>query len=251
MRHSHSDVAAVIAVAVLSIASVLIDFPSPIKIALGVGVFAAPGYVWSEVLLSHVTGLERVAAATGLALVAPIFGGLLLYAAGIPLHRPAWIGLLAGLTGVGAVVLIVLRRTSKPHLLTGRGRGTRLPIGHALAFTAALTIAAGAVVLARIGVDVQKNPGFTQLWLSPRSRDPLTASLGFRNQQGSAQHFRLVLLRRGHVSATWSVTLADGQTWQHMITFSERYSIAANLYRLPDLNRPYRNVTNGIEPEGS
>ena len=37
----------------------------------------------------------------------------------------------------------------------------------------------------------------------------------------------------------------DGQTWQHTIPFSDRYSIAANLYRLPDLAHPYRNVTNG------
>lgn len=247
MRHSHSDITAVVAVAVLGVASTIVDLPSPMKIVLGIGVFAALGYAWSEVLLSHVTGLERVTAATGLALAAPVLGGLILYATGIPLRRTAWMGFLAGLTVVGAVVLIILRRTSKPPLLTRETRGIRLPVSHTLAFTAVVTIAAGSVVVARVGVGTQKYPGFTQLWLSPRSRDPLTANLGVTNQQGSRQQFRLVLLRRGHVSGAWNVTLADGQTWQHMITFSERYSIAANLYRLPDLAHPYRNVSNGVE----
>jgi hypothetical protein len=39
--------------------------------------------------------------------------------------------------------------------------------------------------------------------------------------------------------------LADGQTWQRSISFTESYPIAADLYRLPDLSHHYRNVDNG------
>jgi hypothetical protein len=102
-----------------------------------------------------------------------------------------------------------------------------------------------AVGIAVYSANAQRYPGYNQLWLSPLRNNPVSASLGVTNQQGSTTQYRLVLLRKGRVSATWNLTLTDGQTWQHTISFTDRYSIAANLYRLPDLGHPYRNVDNG------
>lgn len=246
MRRNHAAVAVVAAVAVLGFASAMVSLPTSVTITLGLALFVAPGYVWSEVLLSnHVTGLERLTVATGLALALPVFGGLLLYAAGVPLHRTVWVSFLSGVAILGAILLMIPQRPKKSASLTGRTPGASLPVRHAITFGVAIVIAIGAIALACVGADLQRYPAFTQLWLSPRNSTPLTADLGVSNQQGSRAQYRLVLLRRGHVSAIWNVTLGDGQTWQHTIPFSDRYSIVANLYRLPDLAHPYRNVTNG------
>jgi hypothetical protein len=215
-------------------------------IVFGIGLFAAPGYVWSDVFLSPgATALERIGVATGLALIVPILGGLALFAAGIPLHRASWVGLLAGITIVGAAVMAIQRRAAEPSVPSQRAKRGRLAVWHAVAFGAATAIAVGAVALAVVSADTQKYPGYTQLSLSPLQDKPVTASLGVTNQQGSTLQYRLVLLRKGRVSASWNFTLADGQTWRRTIPFTDKYLIAADLYRLPDLSHPYRNVGNG------
>ena len=60
---------------------------------------AAPGYLLGQLFVgSRIAGLERMVVMTGLALAVPVLGGLLLYAVRVPLHRPGWLGLLAGVT---------------------------------------------------------------------------------------------------------------------------------------------------------
>ena len=246
MRRNYADIAIASAVAVLGYVAVVAHLPAPMMVVFGICLFAAPGYVWSDVLLSpSVTGLERVGVATGIALMVPVLGGLGLYVVGIPLHHATWVGLLAIVTLVGSTVLTIKRRRADPPVAHQRAKRERLPVWHAIAFGAAAVIAIGAVTLAVIGADTQKYPGYTQLWLSPLEHKQLSASLGITNQQGGAIHYRLVLLRKGRVSAIWNLTLADGQTWQRTISFTDSYSIVANLYRLPDLSHPYRTVANG------
>ena len=107
---------------------------------------------------------------------------------------------------------------------------------------AALVVAIGAVGLAREATVIQHQAGFTQLWLSARGETVATASLGVRNYQGSTQRYRLILLRQGHISVTWNLTLSNGQTWQRAVSITGNYIKAANLYLLPDLSHPYRHV---------
>jgi hypothetical protein len=113
---------------------------------------------------------------------------------------------------------------------------------HAAAFGAAVVVAVGALRLARAGAAIQHYPGFTQLWLVDQGRNPATANLGFGNHEGRTMRYRLILLRSGHRIARWGLTLANGQTWRQSPVFSGRYTIEANLYRLPDLSHPYRHV---------
>lgn len=245
MRRNYSDIAIAEAVAILGCAALFTHLPASVTIVPGLGLFAAVGYVWSEVFLSPTAGgLERVAVAIALALMVPIFGGLGLYAAGIPLDRPAWAGLLAVVTLAGAVVVLTTRRR-RDEGGRRKPRPRRWSAWHAVAFGAAAVIAAEAVGLAVVSANAQKYPGYTQLWLSPLQNKPLIASLGVTNEQGSTTQYRLVLRRKGRVSATWNLTLTNGQTWQRTVAVTDKYSIAAHLYRLPDLSRPYRNVNNG------
>lgn len=249
MARSQLDIAATALVAVLACGAAAGGAPQgAAMVVLGIALFAAPGYLLGQLLLgSRVTGLERVAVMTGLALAVPALGGLVLYAAGVPLHRPGWLVLFAGTTLVSGAVLFLRRRAGE----SGAGDGPespapprRVPFWPAAAFAAAVLLAGGGVALARIGVAAQPRSGFTQMWLSPR-HDGQRLDLGVGNDQGSTTSYRLVLRRGGHVAATWNLTLADGQTWQGSVPSAGSRAVVADLYRLPDTTHPYRHVATG------
>src|SRR6202000_2710021 len=83
--------------------------PEPAQVVLGIALFFAPGYLWSEASLSQrLTGVERVLSSAGMSLILPILGGFLFYGLRISLFRSAWVGLLVvlHLRGGGAVALV-------------------------------------------------------------------------------------------------------------------------------------------------
>jgi hypothetical protein len=243
MRRSQADLAVATVVAALACGAAAGGAPTAVMTVLGIALFAAPGYLLGQLLLgSRVTGLERVVVMTGLSLVVPILGGLLLWVAGVPLHRAGWLGLLAGVTLAGSVGLLMRRRAGRAADFSWQVARWPLPSRHAAIFGAAVVVAACGLGLARISVAAAPQPGFTELWLSARDGHALTASLGVSNEQGRTTRYRLVLLRDGRVSGTWNLALADGQTWRRAVKFTGRYAITANLYRLPDLAHPYRHV---------
>jgi hypothetical protein len=247
---SHADVGITVTVAVVACAATAAGAPVAVTAVLGIALMAAPGYLWGQVMLgSHIGGTERVAVVAGLALCVPILGGLLLYVARVPLHRTAWLGLLAGVTLVGDLALFLRRRSGQAAPFGLREEGRRLPTRHVMAFGAAALIAICAVGLARAGAAIQHYPGFTQLWLAHPNQNAATANLGVGNYEGRTTRYRLVLLHKGHPAATWNFTLANGQTWHRSPAFTGGYTIAANLYRLPDLSHPYRHVA--IDSDGA
>jgi uncharacterized membrane protein len=248
MGRSQTDVVVTALIAALAGWAAVSGAPAAVTAVLGIALFAAPGYLLGQLLVgSRTAGLERVAVMAGLALAVPILGGLLLYAAGVPLKRPGWLGLLAGVTLAGDVALLLRRGgTGRRSAASVTGSSaSRLPRGHTAVFAAAVLVAAGAVVVARIGVTIQPKPGFTQLWLAPDRHGDRAESLGVTNDQGSTTSYRLVLARDNHVSATWNLTLADGRTWQRSVPFTGSGTLTARLYRLPDLTHPYRYVSTG------
>lgn len=246
MNRKNLDLVIAGGIAALGCVAAALHAPTALTIVLGAGLIAVPGYLWTEVLLKRrPPDFERVLIGAGLALMLPIFGGLVLYAAGIPLHRTAWVGLLAGETIVGVAVVAILRRNSASPEPGPRARlKIRLPIRHVLIYSAAAVFAVSTIVIAVISADKQSQPGYTQLWMAPVKNNEALASLGVNNQQGSTVVYRLQLLKKGRVSATWNLTLANGQTWQRNIPYTSKYSVAANLYRLPNLSNPYRTVGN-------
>jgi hypothetical protein len=248
MGRSQADVAATALVAALACAAAAVGAPAAAMTVLGIALFAAPGYLLGQLLLrSRIAGLERMVVSTGLALGVPVLGGLLLYVAGVPLHRPGWLGLLAGVTLVGDVALFLRRRACGSGGMAPFGWRPpwRAPRWHVGAFAVAILVAACAVGVARIGVTVQPQPGYTRLWLSPQRQGEDTVSLGVSNDQGVTTSYQLVLRRNGHVSATWNITLADRGTWQRSAPVTGRGTLIADLYRLPDLTHPYRFVSTG------
>lgn len=270
MGRSQADVAATALVAVLACGAAATGAPAAAMIVLGIMVMAAPGYLLGQLLVgSRTAGLERVVVMAGLALAVPVLGGLLLYVAGVPLHRPGWLGLLAGVTLAADAALFARRRAAaagradrpaaqvrtvppglaapgEPYAAPGEPRPTwRASCWHVAIFAVAVLIAAGAVGLAAVGAARQPQPGFTQLWLSPQRADARTLSLGVTNDEGRTTSYRLVLQRGSRVIGTWNLTLGEGRTWQRPVPFTGKQTVAAGLYRLPDRTHPYRYVSVG------
>ncbi|MEP7022247.1 MAG: hypothetical protein ABJB47_00205 [Actinomycetota bacterium] len=244
MRRDHLDLDVTGAVAVLACAAVVVGAPVPVTAVFGIALFAAPGYLLSQLLLgSALPALERAIAAAALAFCVPVLGGLLLYAAGIPLHRTAWLGLLAGLTLAGDVALLMRRRVSGPVAAVRRRPGRPVAARHAGAFGAAVLIVIGALAVARVGADKQPSPRFTQLWLVHRDADAPTASLGVGNHEGRTTQYRVVLLRNGRAAARWTFSLANGRSWHKSPGVTGSPAITVNLFRLPDGTTPYRHVS--------
>ena len=120
MGRSQADVTGTALAAVLACAAAAAGAPAAVTTVLGIALFAAPGYLLGQLLVgSRTAGLERVAVMTALALAVPVLGGLLLNVAGIPLHRPGWLGLLAGVTLAADTALFARRRAA------GAGRADR------------------------------------------------------------------------------------------------------------------------------
>jgi uncharacterized membrane protein len=252
MRGSQADIAVTAAVAALACAAAAVSVPSAVTIVLGVALFAMPGYLLAQLLLGPATvGLERALAALGLTFIVPIVAGLVLYIAGVPLRRASWLAVLGGVTLACDAALLLRRRTGRaPPFRWPRGT-RRLPRWHAAVFAAAVVIAACGVGLARVGAAVQPQPLFTQLWLSTRGVSAGTIKIGITNDEGHTTAYRLVEKLNGHVKTSWNVTLGNGDTWQKTVPFNGTSSLAAYLYRLPDLSTAYRYVnTNGDEAPG-
>jgi hypothetical protein len=252
MRHSQAAmIGAAVVVAIFSCGASLADAPVPITAVLGLAMLVGLGYVWTQVLLDQrVPSLERVTMATGLTISVPVLGGLALDAAGVPLHRAAWACLFAGVTLAGAGVLVarllaVRSRMGQPMASDERPKRWPLSLRKTMACGTAVAIAIGAVGLARVGAAIQHYPGFTELWLSARTENPTTASLGVSNHEGNTRRYKIVMLHKKQISAVWQLTLSNGQTWQRTVSIGGKYVKIVDLYLLPDLTHPYRHVDTG------
>jgi Protein of unknown function (DUF1616) len=262
-------------------AAYLAHVPGPVQVILGIALFFAPGYLWSEAILTQrLTGLERAMTSAGMALIFPILGGFLFYGLRIPLFRSAWVGLLVVLTLLGVVAVAIQRLrelpAADPRQDQDRARqapGGRLSAVHVVIFGAAAVIALGSVAFSVKSANAQKYPGqgalsMTELPVpgapsttapspgatpnpSPTFDDPTQAVLRVANQQPVAEQYKLVLIKgTGKTKKTIlskTLTLSAGQAWQTTIAYTAvKYSLTADLYLLPDTIKVYEFVNNGV-----
>jgi uncharacterized membrane protein len=270
MYRRHLDILIAGVTALAGGAAYAAHLSSTVQIVLGVALFFAPGYLWSEAILSHrLPPTERLLTSAGLSLILPILGGFLFYALKIPLFRSDWVGLLVVLTLLGVVAVAVQRLREVPPdprlAPNAQRRGQPARKGGMLAFNVLIWSAAGAVAIGSVAFSVknteaQKYTGYTMLWLtglpatgaptpSPTPTKvilPTQASLGVTNHQGVAEQYELKLLTKGKVTTTWNFTLSDGQSWGRTVAYTMTYAISANLYLMPNTSTPYRHVGNGV-----
>ena len=179
MYRRNLDIAVAAIIAVLGGLAAAAKLPGTFTIPLGIGLFFAPGYLWSEAILSQrLTGFERVMTSAGLAFIFPIIGGFLFYglqdpAVEVGMDRPSR-GAHPPRGGRG--------RDSAPASSAGRapsatqsaatqpaaGRPATRPGGglsvlHACVFGLAAVIGLGTVAFSVNNAETQKFPGNTEL----------------------------------------------------------------------------------------
>jgi len=114
-RNRNIDIAIAAIIAILGGLAAAKNLPGQVTIPLGIGLFFAPGYLWSEAILNQwLPGVERALTSAGMALIFPILGGFLFYGLHIPLFKSSWIGLLVVLTLLGVVAVAVQRLRGVP-----------------------------------------------------------------------------------------------------------------------------------------
>jgi hypothetical protein len=266
-RNRNLDIAIAAVIAILGGLAAAKHLPGQVTIPLGIGLFFAPGYLWSEAILTQrLPGLERALTTLGTALILPILGGFLFYGLHIPLFKSSWIGLLVVLTLLGVVAVAVQRLREVPVDDRQRqGRSQQPPrrrgsvVLHSFIFGLAGVIALGSVAYSVKSAEAEKFPGYTRLSMTPvvanaaaqnvavLSNNPTAqaqaavienqlqaqatqAHLGVTNYQGVPEQYELKLLRHGKVTNTWNITLNDGQSWQQTIA----WATSANSPRLAD-----------------
>ena len=184
MYRRNLDIAVAAIIAILGGLAAAAKLPGTFTIPLGVGLFFAPGYLWSEAILSQrLTGFERVMTSVGLAFIFPIIGGFLFYGLKIPLLKSAWIGLLVVLTLLGVVAVAVQRLRAvpvEPRQQRGPQQGNQqrgnqqrggqqadqrsgLSVLNACVFGLAAVIGLGTVAFSVNNAEAQKFPGNTEL----------------------------------------------------------------------------------------
>jgi hypothetical protein len=284
MYRRNLDIAIATVVAILGGLAAAKHLPGQVTIPLGMGLFFAPGYLWSEAILTQrLPGLERVLTSLGMALIFPILGGFLFYGLHIPLFRSSWVGLLVVLTLLGVVVAAVQRLREVPvdERRRRQQRASQPPpprsglVLHSFIFGLAGLIAIGAVAYSVKSAEAEKFPGYTMLWMTPvvdnseaeniallsnnlaaqnqaaAVEDTLQGNatqghLGVTNHQGVPEQYELKLVVNGKVIGNWSITLNDGQSWQKTIVWhTNNYAMLGDLYLLPNTSTPFHYVTNG------
>ncbi len=282
-RTRNLDIAIAAIVAILGGLAAAKNLPGPVTIPLGAALFFAPGYLWSEAILSQrLPGIERAMTTVGMAFIFPIIGGFLFYGLHIPLFKSSWVGLLVVLTLLGVVAVAVQRLRGVPAGQPQQPRRTQPPsrqggpvVLHSFIFGLAAVIGIGAIAFSVKNAEAQKFPGYTALSMTavvdnPAARNAANLSdnptaqaaqqeaanslqpkatkahLIVTNHQGVPEQYVLKLLQKGKVTNTWPITLNDGQTWQKTIAYTVNYSMLVDLYLSPNTSTPLHYVNNGV-----
>lgn len=247
MRPRSPDLLSAAGLAIATVAAVWAGAPVAVTTLLGVPlVLLAPGYVWTEVFFGSGLGVEmRAALSVALSLTVTALGGVLLFVAGARLERASWLALLAATTLAGAAVAATLRARVRiePRAEPRERRSVqRISVTQAVRLGLAALIGAAAVAVAVHSAQAQAQPAFTQLSLNKLVAEPVTAQIVLGNHEQRPQQYRLVVSTDGVVSNAWTITLADGASWQRLVPAGPGQRLAVDLYRGGGGGSPYRHV---------
>jgi hypothetical protein len=264
-RYRNLDIALAAIIAILGGLAAAKHLPGQIRVPLGVGLFFAPGYLWSEAILSHrLPGIERALTTAGMSLIFPIIGGFMFYGLRIPLFESAWIALLVVLTLLGVVAVAITRLRDMPADQHQQPRDQqRLQSGsvvmNSFIFGIAAVIGLGSVAYSVKSAETQKFPGQTEMWMAqivpggqtyqaasansagnPQAdaSKATTAHLKFTNEEGVPEQYELKIVTKGKVTKTWkNITLNNGQSWEQTIPYTVQYSMMAELYLMSNTSK--------------
>ncbi len=232
MYRRNLDIAVAAIIAILGGLAAAAKLPGTITIPLGVGLFFAPGYLWSEAIITQrLSGVERTLTSVGMAFIFPILGGFLFFALKIPLLKSAWIGLLVVLTLLGVVAVAIQRLREAPvdqrqqqyQRQQQRNQPAR-PSGavsavHAFIFGLAAVVGLGAVAFSVKNAEAQKFPGatdFSMTQIVPGAQSFVGSAAAAGNPQADASKA---------TQAHLLVTNHQGVTEQYRVTLTKTVTI--------------------------
>jgi hypothetical protein len=99
--------------------------------------------------------------------------------------------------------------------------------------------------VARMGVEQQPRPGFTQLWVVRDGGDAMT--VGISNAEGAPETFRVAIALDGEpLTERRGIELTDGRSWTETMPIPELArpisSLEVRLFRAGD-EEPYRTAS--------
>jgi hypothetical protein len=216
-----------------AVASVVLDFPAPIRTVFVVPlVLFLPGYAIVSAFFPGlvIPAVERILLAIGVSLAAATLVGLALAASPIGLGAVQW-SLALGIPTLAIVFVAWFRRIRRG--LVGPGFNfARMPwIGGLMVLVAAL-IVANVVIGTRMNANQNQSPPPIQLWMVPVNERPNEVLLGVR-AGASAGAYRLVISAAGDPIHEFDISLGAEETWEQRVTFT------SDLRDLPIVARLY------------
>ena len=190
----------------------------------------------------HFDAAFRVALTIGLFIGVTLCLGIVLNFTPWGITRPMWMLGFGLVTMVMLLVTMVAERHWQPPATVWRISPARLM---ALVLVAGMFL--GAYGVARVGLEQQASPSFTELWLSADETIPQdTLEIGLISHEHQTMTYRLELGGADDsLIQTWeNITIAPGTTWQSSIALSSTntvYPVVGRLYRAGDI-QPYRRV---------
>ena len=249
MRDRNLDLLLAVFIAAALAGAAAVRAPGSVLLPLGVASMVVAGYIAAEAMLgTSAASLEGVAFTALLALALPAVGGVVLHVEGVPLQRAAWVTLLALITMVGALVVSARRAsptgTPQPDAEGDVGAATGTPpqrrrLGRAAVMGTALVVAATAVGVAVAGANAQKQPGFTELSLVPRTG---SAVLRVTNFEGHRARYLVELRGAGPAVVRYRVDLEPRATWARKVPSPDGAALRADLFVGGEGLPPYRSV---------
>jgi uncharacterized membrane protein len=254
------------AVAVAAVASGVLVLAVPGGIALAA---VLPGWAATRVLFPRraLSVVEQVALTPVFSFGVLIFGGLLLYLVGVPLHAVAWSALTAivtaALTGVaylrrplaadppaqsdaadgdGAVTTAV-ESAVRSEPASGKQLARRLA-----PLAVAVLLLAGATTLSvHSARSASSGATFSELTIVPAGPDPgsqptRSVVVGLTSHEARTTDFRVQVSGPESYSASYDVRLVPGDQWAETMEVPSSGTVTVHLYRQPDLSTPYRTV---------
>lgn len=249
MHRKHHDLLIAIAIATINVLWAVFPTHIPligVLLALPL-VFVVPGYTLTEILFYKrpLTGAERLLFSSGLSLAIAVVSGLILnlFPGGIQaLSWALWLGLL---TVLFSLVAAYLRKDRGIEASPVRAHIAPYPW---LIFLVAILVAISSIVYSIIGVLQQPYPGFTQLWMLPKTGGENCAlRLGVHSFESTSVAYRITMIVMENKVTSWSpVVLAPEQEWNQLVPIppqtTHNVSVEVQLYRLDKPLAIYREA---------
>ncbi len=202
------------------------------------------------------SAVERQVWIIGASLALTVAGGLVLNLTPIGLNRSSWLVCIG--SEIGAInllkILLFLYQTASTTPNVDRGTpetdqevvsappemGGEAPGSKWVSFRrVALLLCAGAICAAALVLSVHTNSAttrehFVEAWVLPRPSEDVTSTtveLGLRNHTGAARTFLVHVTVGGALADLFSVPLANGASWTHVIKRGPGQEVESTIFR--------------------